>query len=221
MRVRPFFFHHQLGYRSNPFGALTPEEWTAVAFIPPMVQQILDNGCAYLQLLGGKGCGKTTTLLKLAAYYRGQGRRVVYEYIAEGQTHFAAELADASVFILDEAQRLNKRERRRWLREQADTAVPLTIFSSHENLAPLFKQRPLQSIQLDALISLTHYQAWIERRLAYFARPGVPQVALSAEAIRYLYHTFGTDMREAEYFLYDVFQQEWPAGEIGGGELGS
>ncbi|MCP4361073.1 MAG: hypothetical protein GY796_23950 [Chloroflexi bacterium] len=49
-RQRPYFFHHQLGYRHNPFGALAVEEWTAVAFIPPAVQKILDGGFVHLQL---------------------------------------------------------------------------------------------------------------------------------------------------------------------------
>jgi hypothetical protein len=211
--VRPYFFHHRLGYRSNPFGALTRAEWTAVAFIPPAVQTILDEGFSHLQLLGAKGCGKTTTLLKLAAHFENEGKRVVYEYLADGQNHFESDLAGVDLFVLDEAQRLNRRERRRWL-----AAGSKYIFSSHEDLSPLFKQA-IKTVGVDTAVSLPHYHTWIQRRLAYFALLDVPCVVLSGAAVAYLYHTFGPDMREAEYFLYEVFQQDWAPGEIGIGEI--
>lgn len=228
MTQRRFFFHHQLGYRSNPFGALTAVEWTAVAFIPPVVQQKLDNGLVHLQLLGPAGCGKTTTLLKLTEYFGGQGRRVVYEYLPEGQSHFETNLDGVDLFVLDEAQRLNRRERKRWLAE--GTTVPRTavsfIFSSHEDLTRLFGGRrpsagrspsgnlPLQSVHVGDAVTLAHYQSWIERRLAYFALPDVPRVTLSTAVIAHLYQTYGQEMREAEYFLYEIFQRDWPPHEI-------
>ncbi len=204
-----FFFHNQLGYRQNPFGALTAEEWTAVAFIPPTVQQILDEGFTHLQLLGRKGCGKTTTLLKLAAEQQTQGRTVLYEYIPEGQRHFMSRLAANTVFVLDEAQRLRWRERKRWL--GWGTAVT-SIFSSHTDLTPHFRRAhlPLTSVWLDAEISLAHYHTWLERRLAYFTLPGKRRVELADTAVAALYHRYGRDMREAEYFLYELFQHPWP-----------
>ncbi len=213
MSLRRFFFHHRLGYKANPFGALTAEAWTAVAFIPPAVQHILDVGGGHLQLLGPKGCGKTTTLLKLAKHFASQGQQVRYEYIPEGQTHFTTSLAGLDVFVLDEAQRLRRRERRRWLK--GATAVTF-IFSSHKDLASSFAHhQALQSVQVDAAISLTHYQTWIDRRLAYFSLPGASPVTLTDEAIAYLCQTFGADMRAAEYFLYEVFQKDWTEAHIG------
>lgn len=227
MVQRRFFFHHQLGYRSNPFGALTAVEWTAVAFFPPIVQQILDEGFTHLQLLGPAGSGKTTTLLKLTEHFAEQGKQVVYEYLPEGQSHFETNLVDVDLFVLDEAQRLNRRERKRWL--AAGTAVRGTavtfIFSSHEDLSRLFGGRrpsgnlPLQTVHVDAAISLAHYQRWIEQRLAYFALPDVPRVTLSAATIAHLHRTYGQEMREAEYFLYEVFQRDWQPHEIEPEEL--
>jgi hypothetical protein len=208
MRDRAFFFHRQLGYRQNPFGALTAEEWTAVAVMPPAVQQACDAGFTHLQLLGPKGCGKTTTLLKLAAARQAQGEVVAYEYLPEGQRHFKTQPADGSVFVLDEAQRLRRGERIRWL--NGNTAVRF-IFSSHIDLTPLFDRfrLPLVTVWLDAGISAAHYQRCIEKRLAYFALPG-QRLELADTAMTALYQHFGPDMREAEYFLYEVFQYPWP-----------
>ncbi|MBX3055498.1 MAG: ATP-binding protein [Anaerolineae bacterium] len=209
MVTREFFFHHRLGYSKNPFGALTAEEWTAVAFIPPAVQQILDEGFTHLQLLGPKGCGKTTTLLKLAAMAQAQGQSVVYEYLPEGQSHFGSWPTSGGVFVLDEAQRLRRGERKRWL--GWGTAVTF-IFSSHTDLTPYFHRAhlPLTTIWLDAEISLAHYHTWLERRLAYFALPGKRRLELADTAVAALYHHFGRDLREAEYFLYELFQHPWP-----------
>ncbi|HRQ36396.1 MAG TPA: hypothetical protein PLD25_00590 [Chloroflexota bacterium] len=209
MNHRPFFFHHHLGYRQNPFGALTATEWTAVAFIPPAVQQIVDSGFTHLQLLGPKGCGKTTTLLKLAADRQARGQTARYEYLPEGQSHFTSQPMDGTVFVLDEAQRLRWRERRRWLGR--GTAVTF-IFSSHTDLTPHFRRAnlPLTSVWLDEEISLAHYQTWLARRLAYFALPGKRRLGLDDTAVAALYRRFGRDMREAEYFLYELFQHPWP-----------
>lgn len=208
MTNKTFFFHHQLGYRRNPFGALTAEEWTAVAFIPPAVQQVIDAGFTHLQLLGPKGCGKTTTLLKLAAERRAQAQTVTYEYLPEGQHYFTTNPKGLDLFVLDEAQRLRWRERRRWV--GCGTAVSL-LFSSHADLTPHFQRAhlPLISIWLDEGISLAHYQSWLEKRLTYFALPGRRRVELADTAVNALHQQFGRDMREAEYFLYELFQHPW------------
>lgn len=218
MRPRRFFSHRALGLRANPFGALTPEEWTAVAFLPVSVPQILAHDFGHLQLLGPKGCGKTTTLYKLTEHFRQQGGRVVYEYLVEGQTCFETDLSRVDVFVLDEAQRLTWRQRRRWL--QKATAVTF-IFSSHKNLSTHFARRnlPLQTVQIGAVISLATYQAWLNKRLAYFALPNVPHLRMTDDAADYLWQRFGKDMREAEYFMYEVFQQEWAQMEIKAADL--
>ncbi len=204
-----FFFHHQFGYRQNPFAALTAEEWTAVSFIPPAVQQVMDAGFTHLQLLGPKGCGKTATLLRLAAERRAQGQTVVYEYLPEGQKHFVTPLAAGTVFVLDEAQRLSRGERKRWM--MGGTAVTF-LFSSHVDLTPHFRRAhlPLTTLSVDEGITPAYYRQWIERRLTYFALPGKRRLVLDDTAVMALYRRYGRDMREAEYFLYEVFQHPWP-----------
>lgn len=200
-----------MGYRRNPFGALSAEEWTAVVYVGAGLRPFLQMPPQNLQLLGAKGCGKSSSLLKIADYFRGQGVRVAYEYLPEGQHHFVTDLTAVELFVLDEAQRLSWRERRRWLA----TAVG-HIFSSHQNLAPLLAAKGIavQTVQVEGVASPEHYEGWIGQRLAYFALPGVAQVRLTQTAVRQLYYQFGADLREAEYFLYELFEREWPAGQI-------
>ena len=62
----------------NPFGALEPEEVTAVAFLPAPLQPLLAGELSHLQLVGAQGCGKTTALTSIPAHFRHQGRRAVY-----------------------------------------------------------------------------------------------------------------------------------------------
>ena len=124
---RPYFFHHTLGYKKNPFGALTREEWTAVTFLPPALTKMLAEPFVHLQLLGQKGCGKTSTMLHLIRTFDAPTSNLAYEYIPEGTTKFQTDLKNCDFFFLDEAQRLNWWQRRRWLEVGQDTRF---IFSS-------------------------------------------------------------------------------------------
>lgn len=203
---RPYFPQHRLGYRRNPFGALTPEEWQTIAFLPEVVRPWLNQRGLHLQLLGPMGCGKSSTLHKILAELE-TAQHVAYEYVAEGETRFKTDLADLNCFLLDEAQRLNWWWRWRWLRSAESTRL---IFSSHEDLSPHFRRRglALQTIDLATAVSPASYTRWIEQRLIYFALAGkVARATIAPEAVLLLYETYGPSMREAEYFLYEVWQQ--------------
>ncbi|MCI0580284.1 MAG: ATP-binding protein [Chloroflexi bacterium] len=208
-----YFPFHDLGFRSNPFRALDDEEWAAVAVLPDSVQPALAQGFVHLQLRGETGRGKTTTLLALAGHFRQAGRRVAYEYLPEGQERFTTTLAALASFALDEAQRLRPGERRRLL-AAAQQGLQL-IFSSHQDLAPLFEQRnlPLTTIYLDAAPP-AHLQAILERRLAYFALESPPPITFTAEAVDYLWQQCSGNLRAIERFLYEFFQQLPGRGEI-------
>ncbi len=202
---RPFFFHHKLGYEKNPFGALTREEWTAVSFLPPALEEILTEPFVHLQLLGREGCGKTSTMLHLMSTFDAQITNLAYEYIPEGTTKFATDLAACDIFFLDEAQRLNWWQRRRWLKFHESCRF---VFSSHRDFTAVFRKQnlALQTIDIEAQITPAYYQKWLDQRLAYFALPHVPRVQFDPQAAPYLYANFGSNIREAEYFLYDVWQ---------------
>ncbi len=208
MDKRPFHFH-TLGYHKNPFGALSDEEWAAIAILPKSVTAVLPNNFIHLQLLGPKGCGKTTTLRKIMAAFQQPNLHTAYEYIPEGATQFKTNLTDLDLFCLDEAQRLTYWERRRWL-NQVQNGRLRAIFSSHKDLSKSFQRRklPLQTIHINQEIDEAHYKAVLYQRLAYFSLPNQPTIQLADSGIAFLYETFGQDMREAEYFLYEVWQEQ-------------
>jgi hypothetical protein len=201
-----YFPFHTLGFRSNPFRALTDEEWADIVVLP---QTVLDAaaGGRHLQVLGELGHGKTSTLLGLAQQFRHAGRRVTYEYLPIGYHTFTSPLTGLEVFLLDEVQRLRPAERRRLL--AAASAGLRLILGSHEDLAPLFSGAGLSlaSVRLDesAPVQLT---AILARRLAYFALPGAqPGVTLDPSAVAYLEAKFGANRRAVDHFLYEVFQR--------------
>ena len=218
MQKRPFFFHHTLGFRRNPFGALARDEWTAVSILPATLQKLLAVRCPHVQLLGAMGSGKTTTLLKLADELAQTDEQLAYEYLAEGKRRYETDTAVLTTFFLDEAQRLTRGERLRLVRaaaRQNETGLRL-IFSSHVDLTNLFQrwQRPLTSINLEETLTVDLYGQMLTRRLDFFALPGNPFTMLSTDAIQWLYDQFYPNMRDAEYFLYEVWQRETTVREV-------
>jgi len=201
----PYFPFHALGFRSNPFRALSDDEWADVVVLPEAVSQAAALG-GHLQVLGRLGRGKTSTLLGLAAQLRRAGQRAAYEYLAVGCDVFTTAPAGLDVFLLDEAQRLRHRERGRLL--AAAGAGPRLILGSHEDLAPQFENSrlPLATVRLGAP-DATHLAAILARRLDYFAlEPGQPAVTFDASATDLLQARFGGNLRAIEHFLYEVFQ---------------
>lgn len=213
MTKRPFFFH-TLGFQRNPFGALTDEEWAEIAILPPAVAAQVQQA-AHLQLIGPKGCGKTSAMRGIRAHLQTGQVNMAYEYLPEGTTKFNTMLPGLDLFLLDEAQRLTRWERRRWLRGVKNGRLR-TIFSSHEDLSALFvrKKLPLTTIHLAPHVTPSHYAAILQRRLAFFAFDDPPRITFSNEATVFLVKTFGQDMRAAEYFLYEVWQGIEEVGEI-------
>jgi hypothetical protein len=83
------------------------------------------------------------------------------------------------------------------------------IISSHEDLTPLFAKKGLNltSVDLTGDLDVAWITAVIHKRLAYFAIPHHPHATLTPAAIAYLAKTFGQNLRQMEYFLYEVWQQ--------------
>ena len=236
---RPFFHFPHIGYRRNPFGALTDEEWTAIAVLPPAIERILADDFEHLQLLGPMGIGKSTTLLALQAKFveqkessrrlvlsnaevgaetqnderkksapsaKSADKKIIYEYLPEGQHRFLTDTRNLSVFLLDEAQRLNWWQRRKLIKAASHLQL---ILSSHEDLTPLFMKKGLclTSVDLTGEIDVGWITAVLHKRLSYFAIPHQPHATLTPAAISYLAETFSQNLRQMEYFLYEVWQQ--------------
>lgn len=187
----------------NPFQALTEEEWAEIVVWPAAAATAF-NQSAHLQFLGQMGSGKTSLLLACHARLRYDLTcRAKLEYLAEGERRRRTSLDQLDVYLLDEAQRLSWRERKKWVAAAGRYSVRL-IFSSHRDMTPLFKyyHLPLTTIRLDVMTP-SHLQALLERRLAHFASP----ITFTPETITYLWKRFGPNWRDMEFFLYDVWQQ--------------
>lgn len=205
VEARRYFPFYPLGLRGNPFQALTEEEAGEAAILPRAVRQALAQG-GHMQLLGPSGCGKTTLLLGLAARLRRKGRCVAYEYLPLHRRRFRTRLRDLDAFLLDEAQRLSPRERRRLLRT-AQRSKRLRLFlATHEDLSPLFATfaLPLTTVRLEPP-TLEELAALLERRLVLFALEEGAKVEFSPSAVAFLHARYGADLRRMERFLYEVF----------------
>jgi hypothetical protein len=73
---------------------------------------------------------------------------------------------------------------------------------------------PLKTINLESQITPKLYTDILQQRLVAFALDGQPRITFSDEAISFLYNTFQLDLREMEYFLYEVWQKLEAVGEI-------
>jgi hypothetical protein len=180
--------------------------------------KLLTSKFTHLQLLGPMGSGKTTTLLKLADELAQDGRRVAYEYLALGERDYQTDTSNFDIFLLDEAQRLNWRSRQRLLasvsqRSQSNLRL---ILSGHKDLTRVFRRRglPLRTVVMDDVLTAAFYDQILARRLAYFALPGVAHTTIAPDAVQWLYETFYPNMRDAEYFLYEVWQRETAVRQI-------
>ena len=203
--IERFFPFHSLQLHSNPFRALTDEEWMRVAVLRDDVRMIVDQPQS-VQILGAMGSGKTTTLLGLVAVLRERGFRVAYEYVPHGQRHFTTDTTHLAVFLLDEVQRLGWWERRRLLR-LGQHGVRLIMGSHADLMGPCTRAHvPLTTISLDQ-INHTQLATILHRRIAWAAVDQPPNIIFAPDAIDFLWSMFGVQLRAMEHFLYDVFQR--------------
>jgi chromosomal replication initiation ATPase DnaA len=207
--ARAFFPSWRLGYRSNPFRALTPDEWRRLALVPTGLQDLIDSPGRLTQIIGDQGAGKTSLLLALERSLLDAGRQVAYEYLPFTATDFKTDLNSINLLLVDEAQRLSRSSLRRLLSSIALTRdVGLqVILSSHTDLARFAADKgiPMRTIRLETL-SRSFTEALIEQRLKYFERPGYSGVRLSAAALGALTAHCGADLRGLERLLYEIYQ---------------
>jgi len=201
-----YFPHRAIGYACNPFRALTVDEETTLAVLPAAVHEAFEGSRAHLQILGEQARGKSATMLGLVARAEVNALRVAYEYLPDGDDRVRTDVARLDLFVLDEAQRLNRRGRGRLLDAAANGRLRL-LLSSHADLISEFEQRrlPVRTIRLGGL-GPVHARAVIERRLERFALGDRPRATLTPDAYAWLAATFGDDLRATITLLYEAFQ---------------
>jgi len=171
------------------------------------VMTVIQAPFTHLQLLGPQGSGKSTCLRKLTHQFREEGLQVAYEYLPLGQREYRTNTAGLDIFLLDEAQRLRRRERRRLLRDAGRLRL---VLGSHADWERHFARwgMSIQTVTLGDSLTADTLHALLVQRLDYFALPGAERVMLAADAVPFLLDTFGGNLRKMEYFLYEAWQQQ-------------
>ena len=167
-----YFPFHDIGFRCNPFRALTEVEWAEVAVLPEELTTVLEENNTHIQIIGNDGHGKTTTLMGLIAYFSRKGKRFAYEYLPHGQSKYNTDIQNLELFLLDEFQRLNERQRVRLIASASESPIDglQLAVSSHEDFSNYFKacDLPLKTIRLEK-ISVHRLGIILDRRMRYFA----------------------------------------------------
>lgn len=198
-----------LGYRCNPFRALTREEWYDVARLPEPLLEILHQLPPLTQILGHKGSGKTSTLIAIERQLSSHGQQTRYEYLPPGSNRYRARIQDIEVLLLDEAQRLSQGSLKKLLAliGRSDAAQPRIILSSHVNLAIIAREYGVRAETIDLKNHTDSFaERLVEDRLRYFQLPGQQGVRLTPDALSLVITHCGTDFRRLEQLLYEAYQ---------------
>ncbi len=204
-----YFPSWRLGYRCNPFRALTREEWQDLALLPTALRNQLNDWPPIVQVIGDQGRGKTSILLAIKRHLLLQDINVAYEYLPPGKKRNREKLRNIQVYLLDEAQRLGSRRWRQLIRQvtHPETYPSQIIFSSHVDLLEMnvTTNQGIHTIHLDTP-SRGFVKAMIKRRLEYFELQGRRGVQLSSEANDLLLAHCSSDLRLLERILYEIYQ---------------
>jgi hypothetical protein len=213
MELDRFFPFQRIGFECNPFRALNREEVPRLAIIPEEIKNVCWESAEHLQILGAAGTGKTTLLLGICGGEYWDGQAPGYEYLAEGDQSYQTDMQAIDVFLLDEAQRLDRSSLHR-LKNSANEGTRL-IFSSHRDLSNEFRR---DGLNLRSVVIETPSRVQIRdillKRLVYFSLGDSPKLDFTGDAIDFLYQTFGSDIRSMMDLLYEVFQDLQVTGSL-------
>jgi hypothetical protein len=182
----------------NPFGELTREERAelAVVEVEPWLGLLRCRSTA-IQFIGPCGHGKTTHLL---AILKGMPEST-YVYLPPDGPQPA--IPCDRPLLIDEAQRLTFRQRRRVFRKGG----PL-VLGTHEDLA-----NPLQSFGFDVLTvhvaadqSVDKLTSILTQRIEASRLSSAPVPRIPRQLVLNLYRQCGSNVRLIEQILYDQFQ---------------
>lgn len=192
-----------LNLRHNPFGELDLEQRaeSAVVDVAPLLRELRRPRTA-VQLLGDKGFGKTTHLLAV----RRELPSAVYLYFPERGPHPALPrpTAAAGPLLLDETQRLCRRQWRRALRPGRSLAVATHL--DHTELLGRWGYRVV-SLEVAARTTTERLLTCFRRRIELARRGPGPLPELGEARVSELRARFGADVRSMLLDLYDEFQR--------------
>ena len=207
--TQSYFPCWRLGYRCNPFRALTREEWSDLALLPRGLPENLEDLPTLTQLFGEQGRGKTSALLALKREFHQQGKHAIYEYLPPGSRRYMHAMAKDQVLLLDEIQRLSPR----WLNKLLGELCPLTelqpqlIVSSHLDITQAVSARGIDALSISLEKPSSQFiREMVENRLIYFSRPGQEGVRLTVDALEYVIGYCASNLRLLEKLLYETYQ---------------
>lgn len=200
---------HQLGLRWNPFGEPPPEDFAAL-ILPwesPFAADWLRAPRRVQQYLGDAGRGKTSRLRWLSARFP----QAPYLYIEEGarppvMPSRATTMPAPLALLLDEAQRLAPRRRRRLFASIARGGRSLAL-ASHADLSGELREAGLSCrTEIIAGLDAQQLKAVVERRIAWARLPGQAPALLTHADAEKLLARFGDDLRAILSHLYEAYQ---------------
>lgn len=199
----------RLNLRWNPFGE-PPVEAVGDLIVVPDETELLDwlrRRRAIIQFLGSGGRGKTARLRLIQCRFPA----VPYVYLAEGEPpptlpRLVTPPEGGPALLLDEAQRLPSRRRRRLFREASRTGSVL-VLASHQDLDDELCAEDLIShtIIVEGLDE-ERLMEIVNRRLEWARAGDGPLPMLSRRETRELVDRFGDDLRSLLDELYENYQ---------------
>jgi len=216
-----YFPFYRYNLTHNPFGTLSEEERRRVTVLPPEIETALAGGFQHLLVLGRPGRGKSTALHYVADHLRARGERVAYERMPRWTWDYTTDTAPLDAFALDEMQRLAPWASLRLL-GAARHGLRLVI-GSHWDHRPAFRAHGLEVtvVRLNRGASRERLARVLIRRLDAFRHDANAPAALSFApgAVDWLWETYGSDLRNMSFFLFDVFAALPPAGALTADDL--
>ena len=197
-----------LGLRRNPFGE-PPADEVAELVVPDESDPppgLLDRPGVALQVLGEAGRGKTARLRWLAARYP----RAPYVYLPAGgrrpRLPAISGVAGPVALLLDEAQRLPRRARRRLFRSVSRHGLSLAL-ASHDDLEGELAASGLTPTTT-VVAGLTPEQLLriVDRRIDRVRLPAGEPLRLDRDDAARLIRRHGDDLRGILDRLYEVYQ---------------
>jgi hypothetical protein len=197
-------FSH-LNLRFNPFGELDISAWRKIviadvdACIP-----LLKNPGNVVQFIGGMGRGKTSHLFALWNHFS----EASYVYVEEDAS---PRFPVSQPLIVDEIQRLSRRERYRLFKRPISFAVGTHVDYTSEMIKAGLK---VKTMEVEANLSADRLCRIWQNRIENARRNCSPVPVITHKAAKRLMELYGTDIRAMECELYSTFQSLKEKGDV-------